>query len=85
MRRLKMSLTKEEETAYVLLWQHIGYYMGIDVALLERHFSSLDAAEKAFASCAIHLFADLEPLYDAKKSHSYRLLLSVAERPPREF
>lgn len=83
MRRLKMSLTKAEETSYVLLWQHIGYYMGIDPVLLERHFSSLDAAEKVFASCAFHLFADLEPLYDAKKSHSYRLLLSVAERPPQ--
>jgi len=84
MRRLKLNLTRQEEISYLMFWQHIGYYMGIKVSLLEKHFGDLDSAEKAFACTAFHLFADLEPVSDPKTSHSYRLLLSVSKRPPRE-
>jgi hypothetical protein len=97
LRRLKINLTKEEELAYIALWRHIGcvtharrlsshvdgrYYLGIDPILLERHFSTVSGAEKGFASTAFHLFSDLTPVPSHEQSGSYRILLSIVDRPP---
>lgn len=52
MRRVGTRLPREDEEAFVGLWQRIGFFMGVDPALLARHFGSLQKAESYFA-CAV--------------------------------
>lgn len=50
MRRVGTRLSRSDEEAFVALWQRIGFFMGVDADLLQRHFSSLHRAESYFVS-----------------------------------
>lgn len=94
LRRMGFRLSPEEELAYVATWRHIGYvhhmtwlifsyYLGIPAEKLKLHYSTVSRAEKLFASNTLHLFSTDYVTDDYQSTHTYRLLASVANRPPR--
>lgn len=49
-----------EADAYLALWRHVGFYLGIDPAILKRYFINTHIADKFLASTALHLFSSSE-------------------------
>ncbi|KAK8858904.1 hypothetical protein IAR55_003135 [Kwoniella newhampshirensis] len=86
LRKSGIRLTAQEEAAYVAVWRHIGFYLGISPSRLEVYYTGPDLvsrAAKLFACLTMHLFSfDLE-FDDYRATSTYRILASVAERPPR--
>ncbi|KZV94658.1 hypothetical protein EXIGLDRAFT_672908 [Exidia glandulosa HHB12029] len=72
-----------EREAYIAMWRHIGYYMGISPDLLRKHFSSYDAAAKLLATAGLSALLpespDSSPAWDAP---TMPLLRAIANRPP---
>nr|XP_031858553.1 uncharacterized protein CI109_006076 [Kwoniella shandongensis]KAA5525625.1 hypothetical protein CI109_006076 [Kwoniella shandongensis] len=87
LRKSGIHLTEEEEAAYVAVWRHIGYYLGISPSRLATHYTGpkiVNNASKLFSCVTMHLFSfDLE-FDDYRATSTYRILASVAERPPRK-
>ncbi|GAA94577.1 uncharacterized protein L969DRAFT_97379 [Mixia osmundae IAM 14324] len=81
-RKHGMSLTPAEELAYLAAWRHIGFYLGIDQDKLSRHFSSLNSAEKAFASMSFHLFTEPAASRSLETNSTYKILSAVSNRAP---
>lgn len=91
-RRLGVHLSPEEELAFIACWRHIGYYLGVHPWLLKTFLSAppvsptqeltTSRSHRFFASIAFHLFGDSLPPEDPFKTSSYRILNSIAYRPP---
>jgi hypothetical protein len=78
-----ITLTPAEELAYLAVWRHIGYYLGISPTRLERYYSNVSSASKLFASNTMHLFNTDWSKEDYRTTSTYRLLSAVANRPPQ--
>jgi hypothetical protein len=61
----------------------VRYYLGISPDKLQHHYATVSRAEKLFASTIMHLFSTDYVTDDYRSTHTYRLLASVANRPPR--
>ncbi|KAN0059853.1 hypothetical protein ACQY0O_008427 [Thecaphora frezii] len=55
---LRPSLQERED--YIALWRHVGFYMGIEPALLRSCFSDAATADRALWCAILHLFGQLE-------------------------
>ena len=76
---MKIYISQQDRESYIAVWKHIGYYMGIQPAYLNRYYSSFRAAEKFLLSTIAHL---LEPV-EGKPSGMLplQLLNGIANRP----
>ncbi|EJD36902.1 hypothetical protein AURDEDRAFT_18529, partial [Auricularia subglabra TFB-10046 SS5] len=45
--------SETERDAFVAVWRHIGWYMGVSPDLLRLHFSCYDAAAKLLATAGL--------------------------------
>ena len=59
------------------------YYLGISPDRLRQYYSTVEDAMKIFACHTMHLFTSDVVTVDFKTTSTYRLLASVADRPPR--
>lgn len=72
-------IANEDKDAYIAAWKHIGYYMGIQPAYLERFYKDYHAAEKHLCSSIAHL---LEPeLGKPSGMLPLQLLNGISNRP----
>ena len=62
-----------------------SYYLGVSPDRLLRYYSTVDDAMKIFACNTMHLFSIDVVAAEFKVSSTYRLLASVADRPPRNI
>jgi hypothetical protein len=79
------SCTEDERAAYIDLWRHIGFYLGISHRILKHHFTSPDKATKFLASTILHLLEfpqDAEGKAIMASAPTIPILLSIANRPP---
>nr|VWO94131.1 Swi1p [Ganoderma boninense] len=58
LRRLHLPPPPDKASAYLALWRHVGYYMGVAPSILHRHFASTRAADKFVATAALNLFLE---------------------------
>ncbi|OSD02630.1 hypothetical protein PYCCODRAFT_328980 [Trametes coccinea BRFM310] len=87
--RLGLAPSDEQASAYLALWRHVGYYLGVDPQILQRYFTSTKTADKFLASVALHLFSD-GPLADPRegppstilRGPTIPILVAVSDRPP---
>ncbi|KAI0360337.1 hypothetical protein OH77DRAFT_674257 [Trametes cingulata] len=56
--RLRLPPTPAQARAYLALWRHVGFYLGVAPRILLRYFSSTRTADKFLATAALHLFSD---------------------------
>jgi ER-bound oxygenase mpaB/B'/Rubber oxygenase, catalytic domain len=79
MERMNIRLSEEEKESYIMAWRHIGYYMGIDPAYLERFYYNYHTAEKHLCSTIAHL---LEPEFGKPSGMlPLQLLGAISNRP----
>jgi hypothetical protein len=80
--------------AYIAVWRHIGwvqvvlkaetsYYLGISPHRLRKYYATVEDAMKIFACHTMHLFTSDAITDDFESTSTYRLLSSVANRPPQ--
>ncbi|KAE9411172.1 hypothetical protein BT96DRAFT_803810 [Gymnopus androsaceus JB14] len=83
LRQLGLSPSPEEAEAYLALWCHVGFYLGVSPASLSEHFTNVTAADQFLASATIHLFLDDEELEDKSfVPPTMSMLEAVAYQPP---
>ncbi|KAJ8296096.1 hypothetical protein OF846_001412 [Rhodotorula toruloides] len=84
LRRIGIKVTPREEAAYQVCWRHIGYYLGISPSLLLKVYgTTFEAAETYFASLAFCIFPSGATPSDPHATPQYKILSSIANRPPR--
>ncbi|KAF9263419.1 hypothetical protein L218DRAFT_865226 [Marasmius fiardii PR-910] len=74
--------TREDAQAFLAIWRHIGFYMGVSPVILRRYFCDVDVSDKFLASMVIHLFSP-----DAENDTSFHaptmpILIAMAGRSP---
>ncbi|CAE6528581.1 unnamed protein product [Rhizoctonia solani] len=79
--RLGYHPSVSDKEAYIALWRHIGYYMGVDPDILSRHFSSLSVNNKFLASTVVHLLTS-DPEADSLPPPTMPILHAISHRPP---
>ncbi|KAI9061616.1 hypothetical protein FKP32DRAFT_1575763 [Trametes sanguinea] len=87
--RLGLAPSDEQTSAYLAVWRHVGYYLGVDPQILQRYFTSTKTADQFLASVALHLFSDDPPTgsQDGPPSTilhgpTIPILVAVSNRPP---
>lgn len=80
LRRLGLNPDPQHIRAYLALWRHVGFYLGVDPNILTRYLSSPETADKFFASIVIDLFSSDAPL-DSRAIPTIPILRAVSDRP----
>jgi hypothetical protein len=81
--KLGISYNQQEAEAYLAVWRHIGFYMGISPEILRRHFSSVRVSDKFLASLGIHVFSrDLGDEDSLSHAPTVPVLRAASYRPP---
>jgi hypothetical protein len=78
---LKITPDREQVRAYLALWRHIGYYLGVAPDILTQYFSDPATADKFLASVTLDLFSSDEPL-DPRTIPTIPILRAASNRPP---
>ncbi|KAI0062813.1 hypothetical protein BV25DRAFT_623323 [Artomyces pyxidatus] len=78
----RMHLTPElaHARAYLALWRHVGFFLGVSPSILRRHFADLRPATKFLASTVIHLFSPPPPGFKALPPPAPLVLQAIATR-----
>ncbi|KAF5389394.1 hypothetical protein D9757_004282 [Collybiopsis confluens] len=84
LRQLGLSPCPEEQEAYLAVWRHAGFYLGVSPASLEEHFSSVNLADQFLLSASIHLFLDDTDLEDRVEAPTMAMLQAISGQPPLE-
>ncbi|KAJ3844134.1 hypothetical protein EV361DRAFT_791650 [Lentinula raphanica] len=81
LRQLGLKASRQEEEAFLAVWRHVGFYLGVDPASLDEHFSNTVIADQYLLSATIHLFLDDEELEDQTfMPPTLQLLEAVTDR-----
>ncbi|CAO1631110.1 unnamed protein product [Parajaminaea phylloscopi] len=78
--RMGLTLSEEEQDAYLGLWRYAGWLMGVDDRLIRRCLSSTSHADRALWSSVCNLFDDAQLRLEPPPTYS--ILSSIADRPP---
>ena len=60
LQRIGVGATAQERNDYIALWRHVGFYMGLEPALLRRTFQDAQAADRTLWCTVLHLFSQVE-------------------------
>ncbi|KAI0824901.1 hypothetical protein BC628DRAFT_1376486 [Trametes gibbosa] len=80
--RLGMAPSPASASAYLALWRHVGFYLGVSPPILLRHFRDTRAADKFLATAALHLFSPPSPSTSSSSSSSPSSSSSSSAPPP---
>ncbi|EED79670.1 predicted protein [Postia placenta Mad-698-R] len=81
LRRLSIPPSETHISAYLALWRHVGFYLGVSPSILQHHFRHPAAADKFVATSTLHLFSTDDPstIVDAP---TVPILHTASNRPP---
>ncbi|SPO26586.1 uncharacterized protein UTRI_04175 [Ustilago trichophora] len=93
LQRIGITPTAQERKDYIALWRHVGFYMGIEPALLRRAFGDPQAADRTLWCTILHLFNKVEILDGQQEGGkgavgprmqgpTIPVLIACADRPP---
>ncbi|KAH8827349.1 hypothetical protein DL96DRAFT_1606406 [Flagelloscypha sp. PMI_526] len=74
--------TSIEQNAYLSLWRHIGFYMGVEPDIILRYFTSVRTSTDFLASLMIALLGDDEGNYVAAEGPTLPILRATSNRAP---
>ncbi|KAG8978902.1 hypothetical protein FRB90_008261, partial [Tulasnella sp. 427] len=63
--KLGFHFTRAEADATIALWRHVGFYLGMEPSILEKHFKDWESAERFGAMCGQMLFLELQETLEA--------------------
>ncbi|KAG9104874.1 hypothetical protein FRC06_006699 [Ceratobasidium sp. 370] len=74
---------------FLALWKHAGFYLGIEPAILARHFNTVSTSEKFLASAVVHLLESpliqpegYKPTSSSLPPPTMPILRAISARPP---
>jgi hypothetical protein len=73
-------LSHHEREAYLALWRHLGFYLGVPARVLHSHFSTYERANAFFESAIAHLFSFDEDPATIARLPTVPVLRTVAAR-----
>ncbi|KAL0069356.1 hypothetical protein AAF712_003721 [Marasmius tenuissimus] len=80
---LGLTASSKDAEAFLALWRHVGFYMGVSPDILRRYWSTAQVADQFLSSMLIHVYAPLHPgdkgLVNAP---TMPILIASANRPP---
>lgn len=93
LQRIGATPTAQERKDFIGLWRHVGFYMGLEPALLRRAFGDPYAADRTLWCTILHLFNKVEILGDQQgdvkgavgprmQGPTIPVLIACANRPP---
>ncbi|CAL1708828.1 unnamed protein product [Somion occarium] len=69
--------------AFLAVWRHVGFYLGVSPSILRRYFTSTSAADKFLASIVLDLFSsDDNAPPDIGPIPTMPILRAISGRPP---
>lgn len=74
-------LPTSSREAYLALWRHLGFYLGIPVPILRKHFGTWERADAFLVSVSAHLFPIPRTEEERARIPTRSVLQAVAERP----
>ncbi|KAG8745732.1 hypothetical protein FRC10_007212 [Ceratobasidium sp. 414] len=81
--------SRSDQEDFLALWKHVGFYLGIEPAILSRHFNAVPTGEKFLASVVVHLLESPPTQPEGHKPSSPSLppptmpiLHAISARPP---
>ncbi|KAA1478715.1 hypothetical protein DENSPDRAFT_695692 [Dentipellis sp. KUC8613] len=82
--RFNLLASPEQASAYVALWRHIGFYLGVSPAILRKYFATPQTSSKYLASAAIHLFSAQPSITSSMEllPPTLPILHAMSDRPP---
>lgn len=75
-------ITQQEKEAFLGIWRYAGWLMGVDDRLVRRCLSTPHHADCALWSCVLNLFSEEDLRSSAINPPTYKILQSIADRPP---
>ncbi|EMD34646.1 hypothetical protein CERSUDRAFT_116818 [Gelatoporia subvermispora B] len=82
LRRLHLPPAPASERAYLALWRHVGFYLGVDPHILTRYFLAPHTADKFLASTALQLFSPSLSSPASGPGPTLPIMHAVSHRPP---
>lgn len=80
---LGLTASRKDAEAFLALWRHVGYYMGISPNILRRYWKHVEVADQFLSSMLIHVFAPLKEEDNGLfTGPTMPILLAAANRPP---
>lgn len=64
LKRLGITPRPEQKRAFLALWRHVGYYLGVPLHILRQYFVDTDVADQFLSSSLLNVFSDLEIPHD---------------------
>jgi hypothetical protein len=80
LRKMGLALSARERAAYVALWRHLGFYLGVPRDVLARHFADWARADAFLDSALLHLFAFVDDPALVARLPTIPVLRAVAAR-----
>ncbi|KAG8745731.1 hypothetical protein FRC10_007211 [Ceratobasidium sp. 414] len=81
--------SRSDQEDFLALWRHVGFYLGIEPAILSRHFSTVPTGEKFLVSVVVHLLESPaiqpeghKPLSPSLPPPTMPILRAISARPP---
>ncbi len=93
LQRIGISPTAQEREDLIALWRHVGFYMGIEPAILRTAFCDSRTADRTLWSTILHLFSKVEIIGAQQgpegasvgprmQGPTIPVLIACADRPP---
>ncbi|KAL0576428.1 hypothetical protein V5O48_005564 [Marasmius crinis-equi] len=80
---LGLTASSQDAEAFLALWRHVGFYMGVSPDILRRHWKSAPVADQFLSSMLVHVFAPLNPEdKELFTGPTMPILIAAANRPP---
>ncbi|KAL0570507.1 hypothetical protein V5O48_011453 [Marasmius crinis-equi] len=79
---LGLTPTREDAQAFLAIWKHVGFYMGVSPIILRRYFCDVDVSDKFLASIIIHLFSPDDEDDISFHAPTMPILIATTGRPP---
>ncbi|GJE96281.1 DUF2236 domain-containing protein [Phanerochaete sordida] len=81
LKRLHLRPAPAQVRAYLALWRHVGFYLGVAPSILRQYLHTPSAADQFLASATLSLFSSNAPL-DPRTLPTLPILRAAAHRPP---
>lgn len=81
LQRMGMAPSPLERNQFIALWRHVGFFMGVEPAILRRCFGDEKKADRFLFSSVRHLFGE-EEVGSVLDGPTIPVLRSCADRPP---
>ncbi|KAI0312424.1 hypothetical protein OF83DRAFT_659515 [Amylostereum chailletii] len=80
--RFRVPASDHQAHAYLAVWRHVGFYLGVSPEILHTHFSTPFLVDRFFASSSIHILSDPLSTMDDRDSPALSIIRALSDHLP---